>query len=294
MVLAPQTKPATTIHHKKRSGQHHKQTKHYSKPYWPYLPLLAIVGIGIILNGVWAQHGTNVLGYATDVSATRLLADTNQQRSANHETDLRINQQLATAAQAKANDMVRRDYWSHTTPDGRAPWTFISAAGYRYQAAGENLAYGFNSSSALINGWMNSAEHRANVLNSAYRDVGFGVANAPDFQHSGSETVVVAMYGEPAGAVAGASTSADVAQPTAARVARLQIFNADISPWSVVIVSVVAAVAATWFVLRHGLLWRRAWARSEAFVIHHPFLDILIVGVATFGVVLTRTAGMIH
>lgn len=300
MVLIPQAKPPTRVHHKKRSGKHHKHSKDYSKPYWPYLPLLAIVGIGIIANGVWTQRTTNVLGYATDVSATQLLADTNQQRSANHEAGLQLNSKLSAAAQAKANDMVRRNYWSHNTPDGRAPWTFVTQAGYQYRAAGENLAYGFNDSKTLVSGWMNSTEHRANILNNQYQDVGFGIANAPNFQGSGTETVVVALYGAPtnAAAVAGARTSTTTnlatTLPAAKRVARLQILGTGISSWGVFAVSSIAAIAAVGFVLRHGLLWRRAWARSEAFVMHHPFLDILIIGIATVGFVLTRTAGMIH
>jgi hypothetical protein len=302
MVLVSKAKPTATIHHKKRAGRHHQQGKNYSKPYWPYLPLLAIVGIGIIANGIWAQKSTNVLGYATDVSATQLLADTNQQRNADHEAGLQLNNKLSAAAQAKANDMVRRNYWAHNTPDGYAPWTFISQAGYRFTSTGENLAYGFNDSSALVNGWMNSVEHRANVLNADYQDVGFGIANASNFQSSGTETVVVAMYGKPVTAsVATASApttsptaSADTVQPMAKRIARMQLLNPDSSQLTVLIVSAVTAITAAWFVLRHGLLWRRVLVRSETFIVRHRLLDIIIVSATMLGFILTRTAGMIH
>lgn len=201
MVLASQPKSRQNIHDRKRSGLHHKPTKHYTKTYWPYLPMLLIVVAGLILNATW-NVGKNVLGYATSVSPTSLLSETNIQRSQNGLGSLTQNNQLAQAAQAKANDMVARDYWSHTNPDGKQPWQFISDSGYTFSAAGENLAYGFDSSSATVSGWMNSPSHRANVLNTNYQEVGFGIANSSNFQDTGEETIVVAMYAKPQAVVA--------------------------------------------------------------------------------------------
>jgi hypothetical protein len=71
--------------------------------------------------------------------------------------------------------MAARDYWSHNTPDGQTPWSFITAAGYNYQTAGENLAYGFSTASDTVTGWMNSTEHRANILNGKFKELGVGV-----------------------------------------------------------------------------------------------------------------------
>ncbi|HEY1835492.1 MAG TPA: CAP domain-containing protein [Candidatus Saccharimonadales bacterium] len=311
MVLAAKPKRHAGIQHKKRSGQHHKQGKHYASPYWPYLPLLLIVGLGLVFNGVWSGRAHGVLGDATSMSATELLADTNVQRTDDHEAALNLNSRLTGAAQAKANDMVARNYWSHNTPDGKTPWTFITAAHYNYQAAGENLAYGFQNSGSVINGWMNSVEHRANILDKNYQDVGFGIVNSPNYQNSGPETLVVAMYAEPGGTMTSAvSTSgsgstvsfaathsaAAVPQPTpaAVRVARVQDLPAGNAAWSLFIVSTLGAVALMWFALRHALAWKRVVVHSEEFIIRHRFLDILIVSVATLGFILTRTAGMIH
>lgn len=160
--------------------------------------MLMIVIAGVIINATW-QTGKGVLGYATNVSVSALLQETNIQRSDNGQPALSLNSQLSQAAQAKANDMAKRDYWSHTTPDGEQPWQFIASAGYSYASAAENLAYGFDSSSGTVSGWMNSAGHRANLLNNTYSDVGFGIANAPDYQGDGEETIVVAMYAKPYG-----------------------------------------------------------------------------------------------
>lgn len=156
-----------------------------------------IVGAGLLMSSLWGNVHKNVLGYATDMSISTLLSDTNTQRQSNSLAGLSLNEQLDQAAQAKANDMATRDYWSHNTPDGATPWTFIINAGYQYQTAGENLAYGFDTSDATVTAWMNSPEHRDNILNNTYTDVGFGVANAANYQGTGPETVVVAMYASP-------------------------------------------------------------------------------------------------
>jgi len=291
MTLAPKTKPVTTIQHKKRSGAHHRRSKQYSKPYWPYLPLLAIVGIGLILNSVWTGR-THVLGDSTTFSSAQLLANTNAQRRTDQEANLRLNNQLDEAAQAKAEDMARQNFWSHDTPDGKTPWTFITATGYQYQAAGENLAFGFDSSGAAVNGWMHSAEHRANILNSSFEDVGFGIASSPNYQNSGPETIVVAMYAEPAGASTVRTAPVEPLAPSAP-IARIQTY-ADTASWSVFVAAALGAVAAIWFVLRYALAWKRVLVRSEEFIVRHRFFDVIIVGVATVGFVLTRTAGFIH
>ena len=91
--------------------------------------------------------------------------------------------------------MAARGYWSHDTPDGQTPWSFMIAAGYDYQTAGENLAYGFDTSADVMTAWMNSPDHRANILNSTYHDIGIGIVNIPDYQNSGPETLVDTMYG---------------------------------------------------------------------------------------------------
>jgi uncharacterized protein YkwD len=197
MVLASHQKTSPSPHIKKRHGQHHKVSKHYSKTYWPYLPMLLIMALGFFINSVWSSPSP-VLGYATSMSVTALLQDTNTQRIQGGLGALALNNQLSQAAQDKANDMVARDYWSHTAPDGKQPWQFMSAAGYSYTLAGENLAYGFAGSTDTVAGWMNSAGHRANILKAGYKDVGFGIANSPSYQGTGEETIVVAMYASPA------------------------------------------------------------------------------------------------
>lgn len=185
--------------HKKRSGKHHSRGRHYLRVYAPYLPLTIIVSLSVLL-GSWqpitARRGST-LAYATNTSVGGLLSSTNSQRATNGKTNLTLNNQLNSAAQAKANDMVARNYWAHNTPDGKEPWVFIDSAGYNYSKAGENLAYGFLTSDETVVGWMNSPSHKANLLDSSFSEVGFGFANSSNFNSAGQQTIVVAMYGQP-------------------------------------------------------------------------------------------------
>jgi cell division septation protein DedD len=217
MTLTKQKPRRVSDNHRKRHGQHHKQGPHYIKAYWPYLPMVAVLALGILANSWFGHMNHSVLGYATDISIQSLLDSTNVQRGNNGEAGLGLNGQLDQAAQAKANDMAARDYWSHNTPDGQTPWTFMTAAGYSYQTAGENLAYGFTTTADTMTGWMNSPGHRANILNTSFTEVGFGIVNIPNYQNSGPETLVVAMYASPASAPVAAATPKPAAPAPAAQ-----------------------------------------------------------------------------
>lgn len=205
MTVAAKNKYKLTSTHRKRLGHHQRRSGVFMKAYWPYLPMALIVGVSILFNSLVMQP--SVLSYATNTSPAGLLSSTNNERTQNGLSSLSLNNQLTLAAQAKANDMVARNYWSHNTPDGQEPWVFMVNAGYQYLAAGENLAYGFTNSEDTVIGWMNSPGHRANILNSNYQEVGFGIANSSDFQTNGEQTIVVAMYGKPAVASANTQTS---------------------------------------------------------------------------------------
>ncbi len=145
------------------------------------------------------------------LSPDALLGLTNQQRVTAGLQPLHANTELAASATAKAQDMITRDYWAHFAPDGTSPWYFISQSGYKYTRAGENLAMDFGTDQAVMDGWMNSPTHRANILNPYYVDVGFAVVEG---QLQGHDTLlVVAHYGAPAEAPTPAPAPAPVTQP---------------------------------------------------------------------------------
>jgi hypothetical protein len=134
------------------------------------------------------------------LSTSTIIAMTNQERAAAGLNPLSVNADLMSSAQAKAQDMIARDYWAHFAPDGTSPWYFMTQSGYKYVGAGENLAMDFATDQDVMTGWMNSPGHRANILNPAYVDVGIAVVEG---QLQGHDTMlVVAHYGTPAQAPA--------------------------------------------------------------------------------------------
>lgn len=200
------------VHIKKRHGLHHKQSKRYQHVYLPYLPAVLLIIASLLVGGFrFSFSKTGVLAYATEMSTGNLLSETNVHRVNSGASSLALSSKLNQAAQAKARDMVARDYWSHNTPDGQEPWVFMDQAGYSYQKAGENLAYGFSTSSQTVTGWMNSPSHKANMLDASFTEVGFGFVNGENYQGSGNQTVVVAMYAKPQ--VASATSPAPAPAP---------------------------------------------------------------------------------
>jgi hypothetical protein len=197
----------------------------FQRVYWPYIPLVAAISLLLVLGSSGGalkaamRHPLGrVLSYSTSMTIGGLLADTNAQRTANGAAALGLNDRLDSAAQAKADDMAARNYWSHYTPEGNPPWIFVNAQGYSYQKLGENLATGFADEQSTINGWMASPPHRENLLDPSFSNVGFGFANIPDYTAAGGGpmTIVVAFYGQPQ--VLSASTAAPPAAVPAAPV----------------------------------------------------------------------------
>ena len=89
---------------------------------------------------------------------------------------LSINWQLARVARYKSQDMVNKNYFSHTSPTYGSPFDMMRSFGISFTAAGENIAMGQTSPQAVMTGWMNSPGHKANILNSRYTQIGVGYA----------------------------------------------------------------------------------------------------------------------
>jgi uncharacterized protein YkwD len=89
---------------------------------------------------------------------------------------LTADSRLAAAAQAHSADMAANDYFSHTGRNGSDVADRVEAAGYRWSAVGENIAKGQPTPAAVMQAWMNSSGHRANILNCRFRNIGIGLA----------------------------------------------------------------------------------------------------------------------
>lgn len=128
---------------------------------------------------------------------SELMTLTNQARHDHGLPPLTFSYQLGQAAQSYAEDLATQNFFSHTGKDGSTFGSRIGATGYRYSAAGENLAAGHTDALSVFQGWMNSEGHRANILNERFTEVGFGL-----FDSTGSSDFGlywVQSFGKPQG-----------------------------------------------------------------------------------------------
>jgi hypothetical protein len=100
----------------------------------------------------------------------------NVEREARNLRPLSYSEELTIAARLHSQDMSDQNYFSHTSQDGREFYERIASAGYDYRNCGENIAAGYATPEAVVDGWMNSDGHRANILDPDYCDIGVGYA----------------------------------------------------------------------------------------------------------------------
>lgn len=124
------------------------------------------------------------VSFSSAITPENILIQTNLSRKDNNIPQLSWNDKLASSAQAKAEDLASKGYFAHNSPDGKTPWDFIAASGYDYLHAGENLAEGFFEAETTEEAWMNSPGHRANILNSNYKEMGVGIATGKYNNHT--------------------------------------------------------------------------------------------------------------
>lgn len=106
---------------------------------------------------------------------------------------LTVNEALNRAACLKADDMIDKRYWSHTSPEGKAPWYFFDQVGYGYVRAGENLAYGQRTSRNVVDGWVRSSTHYANIVGD-YTET--GICHKVARYRGDTNTVIVSLFGK--------------------------------------------------------------------------------------------------
>jgi len=241
------------------------------------------------------------------MSTVGLLESTNQARTDNQLPPLKLNKKLNIAAQSKAVDMAKKNYWSHTTPDGKEPWVFINNANYTYKKAGENLAYGFSNPSQVLSGWLNSPSHRENVLDRDYQDIGFGFTNSPDFDNNGPATIVVAMYGTSTESSVGSfvtkvepsntyttTLGSKTSEVPVVGISRLQAFAGANSAWIQYALGFLVGAAGVYLILKHSIRLKRLVHNGEKFAVKHPLFDITLISFIALGILISQQAGVIQ
>lgn len=156
--------------------------------------LIILTFLGVNIQGQWWQMSDWLIA---TILPTVIVDLTNEERASEVNIDrLNRNMTLDVAAQQKAEHMARHQYFAHYAPDGTTPWSFFDAAGYVYAHAGENLAIHFTDSAAVVDAWMRSPTHRANIVNADFTEIGVGTARGV---YQGFETIyVVQLFGTPA------------------------------------------------------------------------------------------------
>lgn len=127
----------------------------------------------------------------TTITSDDLINLTNQERAVFKMAPLYSNFQLTLAAKNKADDLIKKDYFSHNSPDGKKFSQWVKEVDYQYAIVGENLAMGFSSAEAVLAAWMKSEKHRQNILNPKYNQIGIYVRRG---KLEGENTYVIVQY----------------------------------------------------------------------------------------------------
>jgi len=145
-------------------------------------------------------------GQSGQLTTTGVLSATNTHRTANNQSELTINEELSQAAQVKLHSMFDEQYFDHIAPNGTGPADIVNQVDYEYIRVGENLALGiYADDAALVQAWMDSPGHRANILDPGFTEIGIAVAQG---QFEGNTTwLAVQTFGLPASACPGPDLS---------------------------------------------------------------------------------------
>ncbi len=126
----------------------------------------------------WIYPGDTLYIPLTDSDVTNYESEVvrlvNEIRVKNGLSQLTENWELSRVARYKSKDMHDKNYFSHTSPTYGSPFDMMKSFGISYRTAGENIAKGYRTPQEVVNGWMNSEGHRANILNASFKQIGVG------------------------------------------------------------------------------------------------------------------------
>ncbi len=118
---------------------------------------------------------------AASGAVARVVELVNAERAQAGCSAVKVNATLTQAAQNHSEDMAASGIMSHTGSDGSDPGARITRAGYTWSTYGENVAYGYSTPEQVMNGWMTSPGHKANILNCSFEEIGVGLAQPGNY-----------------------------------------------------------------------------------------------------------------
>ncbi|EJQ09222.1 serine protease [Bacillus cereus] len=111
----------------------------------------------------------------------RVVELTNAERTKQGLPALQIDTELSKVARIKSEDMQKNNYFDHNSPTYGSPFDMMKKFGISYKSAGENIAQGQRTPEEVVQAWMNSAGHRANILNSGFTHIGVGYVESGNY-----------------------------------------------------------------------------------------------------------------
>ena len=133
----------------------------------PHIKNAALIYPGDIIN--IPEKDASVVAYEEEV--VRLVNEIRRQKGLR---ELKPDWELSRVARYKSEDMRVNKYFSHTSPTYGSPFQMMKSFGITYRSAAENIAKGYPTPKAVVDGWMNSSGHRANILNESFSHIGVG------------------------------------------------------------------------------------------------------------------------
>jgi len=192
------------------------EKNHHHTPHKPWIRIsIGLIGFFIVV-AFFGSISHRVAIFRSEFLAEiipRVLVDlTNRNRETLSINGLSLDPVLEAAAQKKADDMAEKGYFAHNSPDGVTPWFWFEEAGYDFLYAGENLAVHFSDSPEVVEAWMDSPSHRANIVNKNFTEIGIAISEG---YFEGRKTVfVVQLFGQPKQKTAFNEVNAQETTPT--------------------------------------------------------------------------------
>jgi uncharacterized protein YkwD len=132
---------------------------------------------------------------SNEITAVNVMRLMNDYRATEGLPPLQDNALLDLAAGDRMHHMEEESFWAHESPDGQSPFQWLDRRAYNYRAAGENLAYGFETARLLVQSWMESHGHRANIMSPDYEDCGIAIIDGSTLGPATGKSIVV-MFGK--------------------------------------------------------------------------------------------------
>lgn len=140
---------------------------------------------------LFAGSAYGFVGESQEITPESVLREMNEERVQSKLAPLRLDERLNHAAEDRMRDMEEMSYWSHRSPEGLSPFVWMKPRGYEFATAGENLAAGFETSSILVDSWMESDGHRRNILSPDFDEVGVAVIEGRTTGRGNGRSIVV-------------------------------------------------------------------------------------------------------